>query len=83
MWTAALLALALQGVDTAARDSAAVRRVAAAALRADSATVAAAQLSFKADTACVRVSGRVSWEAVRVERRKGEWVVGLVVRGIR
>jgi hypothetical protein len=77
-------ALRAQGVDSTARDSAAVRRVAAVALKADSATIAAAQLTFKGDTAWVRTGDRVSWNMVRVERRKGEWVATPgVVYGIR
>jgi hypothetical protein len=84
MSSAVLLALAMQLVDSTARDSAAVRRVAAAALQADSATVATARIRFTADTAWVRVSGPVSWAAVRVERRDGQWVsTGPIARGIR
>ena len=75
MWTAALLALALQGVDSTARDSAAVRRIAAVALKTDSATIAAAQLRFSADTVWVHVSdGSISAIAVRLVRRNKEWV---------
>lgn len=62
------------GVDSTSRDSAAVRRVAAAAFQTDSATIAAAKLEFKGDTALVKLASRVSTEAVRVVRRNGQWV---------
>jgi len=61
-----------------------VRRVAAAAWKTDSATVAAAKLRFNADTAWVTIGGKVSWETVRVERRKGEWIARPgIIMGIR